>query len=143
MTIRTEYPHQTLRIWTSDSKPVMHLWIGYTPVDLEQKVNRTFGLLSVRRPKISGLLNLAWPALVWFTNRIFAEDRAIIPEMEQAAYDRQGCRLEPGSVPGHTRPACAAGRQWTANRSCTAPKSEPGAPLNEALFCLRSSIASV
>ncbi len=89
MTIRTEYPHQTLRIWTSDPKPVMHLWIGYTPVDTEQKFNRTFGLLSVRRPKISGLLNLAWPALVWFTDRIFAEDRAIV-EMEQAAYDRQG-----------------------------------------------------
>ena len=56
MTIRTEYPHQTLRIWTSDPKPVMHLWIAYTPVDSKQKINRTFGLLSVRRPKISSLL---------------------------------------------------------------------------------------
>ena len=55
-----------------------------------QKINRTFGLLSVRRPKIPGLLELGWPALVWFTERIFAEDRAIV-EMEQAAWDSQGC----------------------------------------------------
>ena len=89
MTIRTEYPHQTLRIWTSGDEPVMHLWIGYTPVDTEQRLNRTFGLLSVRRPKIPGLLDLAWPALVWFTNRIFAEDRKIV-ELEQAAHDSQG-----------------------------------------------------
>ena len=89
MTIRTGYPYQTLRIWTSRAEPVMHLWIAYTPVDQEQRSNRTFGLLSVRRPKIPGLLELAWPALVWFTDRIFAEDRAIV-EMEQAAHDRQG-----------------------------------------------------
>jgi len=35
------------------------------------------------------LLDLAWPALIWFTNRIFAEDRKIV-EMEQAAHDSQG-----------------------------------------------------
>jgi phenylpropionate dioxygenase-like ring-hydroxylating dioxygenase large terminal subunit len=89
MTIRTEYPYQTLRIWTSGDEPVMHLWIAYTPVDAEQKSNRTFGLLSVRRPKIPLLLDLAWPALIWFTERIFAEDREIV-EMEQAAHDNQG-----------------------------------------------------
>ena len=89
MTIRTEYPYQTLRIWTSDDEPVMHLWICYTPVDAEQRSNRTFGLLSVRRPKIPGLLEAAWPVLVWFTERIFREDREIV-EMEQAAHDRQG-----------------------------------------------------
>ena len=89
MTIRTEYPHQTLRIWTGGAEPVMHLWICYTPVDAAQRVNRTFGLLSVRRPKMGALLDLAWPALVWFTESIFAEDRAIV-ELEQAAHDRQG-----------------------------------------------------
>jgi phenylpropionate dioxygenase-like ring-hydroxylating dioxygenase large terminal subunit len=89
MTIRTEYPYQTLRIWTSEEEPVMHLWIAYTPEGAEQKVNRTFGLLSVRRPKVPGLLNLAWPMLIWFTERIFAEDREIV-EMEQSAYDKQG-----------------------------------------------------
>jgi len=68
---------------------VMSLWIAYTPIDAEQRTNRTFGLLSVRRPKIPGLLDLAWPALVWFTEGIFAEDRRIV-EMEQVAHDRQG-----------------------------------------------------
>ena len=53
-------------------------------------MNRTFGLLSVRRPKIRGLLDAAWPLLVWFTERIFREDREIV-EMEQAAHDAQGC----------------------------------------------------
>ena len=89
MTIRTEYPYQTLRIWTSGDEPVMHLWICYTPVDSEQRINRTFGLLSVRRPKIPGLLDAAWPVLVWFTERIFREDRAIV-ELEQRAHDAQG-----------------------------------------------------
>ncbi len=89
MTIRTEYPYQTLRIWTSGDEPVMHLWIAYTPVDTAQTFNRTFGLLSVRRPKIPGLLDLAWPLLIWFTEGIFAEDREIV-ELEQAAHDSQG-----------------------------------------------------
>ncbi len=89
MTIRTQYPYQTLKIWTSGDDPVMDLWIAYVPVDQAQRSNRTFGLLSVRRPKIPGVLELAWPLLIWFTERIFAEDRAIV-EVEQAAHDAQG-----------------------------------------------------
>lgn len=90
MTIRTEYPYQTLRIWTSGDQPVMDLWIAYTPWDADQKSNRTFGLLSVRRPRfLSPVLDLAWPLVIRFTERIFAEDREIV-ELEQAAYDRQG-----------------------------------------------------
>jgi renierapurpurin 18,18'-hydroxylase len=88
MTIRTEYPYQTLRFWTSGEEPVLQVWLGYTPVDAEEMSNRTFIVLSVRRPKIPGLLDLAWPVLSWFTNRVFAEDRDIV-EMEQAAYDSQ------------------------------------------------------
>jgi phenylpropionate dioxygenase-like ring-hydroxylating dioxygenase large terminal subunit len=57
-------------------------------MDEAQQTNRTFGLLSVRRPKIPWVLQMAWPLLVWFTERIFAEDRAIV-ELEQAAHDRQ------------------------------------------------------
>ncbi|WP_148360342.1 aromatic ring-hydroxylating oxygenase subunit alpha [Acidisphaera rubrifaciens] len=89
MRIRTQYPHQTLKIWISGDDPVMQLWINYVPVDRAQRSNRTFGLIQVRRPKVPLLLDLAWPVLVWFTERIFAEDRAIV-EMEQAAHDRQG-----------------------------------------------------
>src|ERR1700712_736784 len=60
MTIRTEYPYQTLRIRTQDATPVMDLWIVYVPLDREQKRCRTFGLLSVMRPKIPLLLDMAW-----------------------------------------------------------------------------------
>ncbi len=89
MTIRTEYPYQTLRIRTSGDEPVMDLWIAYVPLDREQRSNRTFGLLSVKRPKFGALLDAAWPLLVMFTERIFKEDREIV-EMEQAAHDAQG-----------------------------------------------------
>ncbi|WP_338700995.1 aromatic ring-hydroxylating dioxygenase subunit alpha [Bradyrhizobium sp. 26S5] len=89
MTVRTDYPYQTLRMWTRDDKPVLSVWLGYTPVDAEQRRNRTFIVLSVRKPKIPGVLDLAWPVLAWFTDRVFAEDCEIV-EMEQAAFDEQG-----------------------------------------------------
>jgi hypothetical protein len=89
MTVRTEYPYQSLRMWTRGDEPVLSVWLGYTPVDAAQRCNRTFVVLSVRKPKIPGLLDLAWPVLAWFTNRVFAEDCEIV-EMEQAAHDAQG-----------------------------------------------------
>ena len=89
MTIRTEYPNQTLQILAGDDEPVMNLWINYVPLDREQRTNRTFGMISIRRPKIPGLLEAAWPALIWFTEAIFREDRDIV-ESEQRAHDTQG-----------------------------------------------------
>lgn len=89
MTIRTDYPYQTLQIRTGDELPVMDLWIVYVPLDREQRTNRTFGLLSIRKPRFAALLHAAWPGLIWFTERIFAEDRWIV-EREQAAHDEQG-----------------------------------------------------
>ena len=89
MTIRTDYPHQSLRFWTSGELPVLHVWLGYTPVDAGQRKNRTFIVLSVRRPGLPGVLEIMWPFIAWFTNRVFAEDREIV-EMEQSAYDAQG-----------------------------------------------------
>ncbi|MDG6094533.1 aromatic ring-hydroxylating dioxygenase subunit alpha [Acetobacter sp. AN02] len=89
MTIRTEYPYQTLSIRTGDQDPVMDMFIAYTPQDKDQLTNRTFGLLSVRRLKIPGILELAWPLLVAFTERIFAEDREIV-ELEQQAWNELG-----------------------------------------------------
>jgi phenylpropionate dioxygenase-like ring-hydroxylating dioxygenase large terminal subunit len=89
MTIRTNYPYQTLRIRTADGTLVMDLWIVYVPLDREQRTNRTFGLLSIKRPRVGALLDLAWPLLVWFTERIFKEDRWIV-EREQEAHDAQG-----------------------------------------------------
>ena len=89
MTIRTEYPHQRLRVWVGDGEPVLDVWLGYTPLDAEQRTNRTFGYLSVKRPKVPGLLEVAWPFVTMFTEQIFREDKEIV-EMEQAAHDAQG-----------------------------------------------------
>ena len=106
MTIRTEYPYQTLRIVPAGGDaPVMDLWIVYVPLDKAQKTIRTFGLLSIRKPKnlLARIgLNIGWPFLVAFTERIFREDRHIV-EAEQAAHDAQGAQLEPGSLPGDPR----------------------------------------
>jgi phenylpropionate dioxygenase-like ring-hydroxylating dioxygenase large terminal subunit len=89
MTIRTEYPYQHLRVWVGDGAPVLDVWLGYTPLDPEQRTNRTFGYLSVKRPKAPGLLEAAWPFVTMFTEQIFKEDKEIV-EMEQAAHDAQG-----------------------------------------------------
>ena len=90
MTIRTEYPYQKLRFWTAGSEhPALDLWNVYIPIDAEQRVNHTFGLMMIRRPSIPLLLDVFWPFIVWFTNGIFAEDRWIC-ELEQAAFDEYG-----------------------------------------------------
>jgi phenylpropionate dioxygenase-like ring-hydroxylating dioxygenase large terminal subunit len=93
MTIRTEYPYQTLRFWTAGSThPALDLWNVYIPVDRAQRMNHTFGLMMIRRPGLRPLLELAWPFIVWFTNGIFAEDRWVC-ELEQAAFDAQGADM--------------------------------------------------
>jgi hypothetical protein len=89
MTIRTEYPYQQLKVWVGEGEPVLDVWLAYTPLDKAQRTNRTFGYLSVRRPKIPGLLEAAWPFVTMFTEKIFKEDKEIV-EMEQAAHDAQG-----------------------------------------------------
>lgn len=89
MTVRTGYPYQTLQIRSGSGTLVMDLWIVYVPLDAAQRTNRTFGLLSIRKPGIPFALDLAWPLLVWFTERIFKEDRWIV-EREQEAHDKQG-----------------------------------------------------
>ena len=89
MTIRTEYPYQHLRVWVGDGEPVLNVWLGYTPLDAAQRTTRAFGYLSVKRPKIPGLIDIAWPFITLFTERIFREDKEIM-ELEQAAHDAQG-----------------------------------------------------
>jgi phenylpropionate dioxygenase-like ring-hydroxylating dioxygenase large terminal subunit len=94
MRIRTDYPTQSLKVWVgrgdqTTRDPVLDVWLGYTPLDADQKTNRTFGYLSVKRPPIPGLLDAVWPAVVWFTEGIFREDKQIV-EFEQRAYEAQG-----------------------------------------------------
>ena len=94
MRIRTDYPTQSLKVWvgrdikTSDD-PVLNVWLNYTPLDAEQRTNRTYGYLSVKKPPIPGLIHAVWPFVTWFTERIFTEDKEIV-EYEQMAYDAQG-----------------------------------------------------
>jgi phenylpropionate dioxygenase-like ring-hydroxylating dioxygenase large terminal subunit len=89
MTIRTGYPYQSLRVWVNGGDPVLDVWLGYTPLDAQQRTNRTFGYLSVKKPKIPGLIHVAWPFVTWFTEGIFAQDKHIV-ELEQKAHDAQG-----------------------------------------------------
>jgi renierapurpurin 18,18'-hydroxylase len=119
MTIRTGYPYQNLRVWVNGGEPVLDVWLAYTPLDKAQRTNRTFGYLSVKRPKIPGLIEAAWPFITWFTERIFKEDKEIV-EREQAAHDAQGADWNNEVFPAirdlrtvlarcGVSPACAAG----------------------------------
>ena len=89
MTIRTGYPYQNLKVWVNGGDPVLDVWLGYTPLDTQQRTNRTFGYLSVKKPKIPGLIHAAWPFITWFTEGIFTQDKHIV-EQEQKAHDAQG-----------------------------------------------------
>ena len=94
MRIRTDYPCQNLKVWVGrDNRetqdPVLDVWLCYTPLDAEQRTNRTYGYLSVKKPPVPGLIHVVWPFVVWFTERIFTEDKEIV-EFEQRAYDAQG-----------------------------------------------------
>ena len=89
MTIRTGYPYQNLKVWVNGGEPVLDVWLGYTPLDRDQRTNRTFGYLSVKKPKFPGLIHAAWPFITWFTEGIFTQDKQIV-EQEQMAHDAQG-----------------------------------------------------
>ena len=94
MRIRTDYPNQSLKVWVGreihmTDDPVLDVWLAYTPLDHEQRTNRTYGYLSVKRPPMPGLIDAVWPFVTWFTENIFREDKEIV-EFEQAAYDAQG-----------------------------------------------------
>jgi phenylpropionate dioxygenase-like ring-hydroxylating dioxygenase large terminal subunit len=94
MRIRTDYPTQSLKVWVGrdiqeTDDPVLEVWLGYTPLDAEQRTNRTYGYLSVKKPKVPIVIHAVWPFVVWFTENIFREDKEIV-EYEQRAYDSQG-----------------------------------------------------
>ncbi|WP_432138145.1 Rieske 2Fe-2S domain-containing protein [Streptomyces sp. bgisy154] len=90
MTIRTEYPYQTLDLVPQDAeRPAFRLWTAYVPEDAEQRACHAYGLLMIEKPRIPGVLQLAWPLIRRFTERVFAEDRMAV-EAEQRAWDEQG-----------------------------------------------------
>ncbi|MER6633165.1 aromatic ring-hydroxylating dioxygenase subunit alpha [Streptomyces sp. NPDC000987] len=90
MTIRTEYPYQTLDLVPENAeRPAFRLWAAYVPEDAEQRTCRAYGLLMIEKPRVPGVLPLAWPLIRRFTERVFAEDRMAV-EAEQRAWDEQG-----------------------------------------------------
>lgn len=90
MTIRTEYPYQTLELVPEKGDhPVFSLWVAYVPEDAEQRTCHVFGLLMIEKPRIPGAMRLAAPFIRRFTERVFAEDRMAV-EAEQRAWDEQG-----------------------------------------------------
>ncbi|MFF5488666.1 Rieske 2Fe-2S domain-containing protein [Streptomyces virginiae] len=90
MTIRTEYPYQTLDLVPEGAeRPAFSLWAAYVPEDTEQRTCHTYGLLMIEKPRIPGVLQLAWPLIRRFTERVFAQDRLAV-EAEQRAWEEQG-----------------------------------------------------
>lgn len=90
ITIRTGYPYQTLQLVPEGGElPAFSLWVAYVPEDAEQRTNHVYGLLMIEKPPIPGALQLAWPLIRRFTERVFAEDRMAV-EAEQRAWDEQG-----------------------------------------------------
>ncbi|TWD17428.1 phenylpropionate dioxygenase-like ring-hydroxylating dioxygenase large terminal subunit [Streptomyces sp. T12] len=90
MTIRTEYPYQTLDLVPENAeRPAFSLWAAYVPEDAEQRTCHAYGLLMIEKPGIPGAIHLAWPFIRRFTERVFAEDRMAV-EAEQRAWEEQG-----------------------------------------------------
>ncbi|MEW1911839.1 aromatic ring-hydroxylating dioxygenase subunit alpha [Kitasatospora sp. NPDC085895] len=90
ITIRTEYPYQTLHDVPEDAElPAFSLWAAYVPEDAEQRTNHAYGLLMIAKPPVPGALHVAWPFIRRFTERVFAQDRMAV-EAEQRAWDEQG-----------------------------------------------------
>ncbi|WP_149827300.1 aromatic ring-hydroxylating oxygenase subunit alpha [Streptomyces tailanensis] len=90
MTIRTEYPYQTLDLVPEHAeRPAFSLWAAYVPEDAEQRTCHAYGLLMIEKPGIPGALHLAWPLIRRFIERVFAEDRMAV-EAEQRAWEEQG-----------------------------------------------------
>src|SRR5208282_4504677 len=90
MVIQTQYPYQTLTFrMAGRDKPSLDLWLAYVPIDREQRVNHSFGLMMIRKPSVPGIIHLFWPFIRFFTDGIFSQDQRIV-EQEQKAYDSQG-----------------------------------------------------
>jgi phenylpropionate dioxygenase-like ring-hydroxylating dioxygenase large terminal subunit len=89
MTIRTQYPYQTLSIRRGGARdPAFELWAVYVPQDDAQRSHISVGMLMIERPRVPGLITVLWPVIRRFAESVFAEDRMAV-EAEQRAWDRQ------------------------------------------------------
>lgn len=90
MTVRTAYPYQLLDVSRpGHPEPAIRVWTAYTPVGREGRACHALGLVSIRRPRVPGVMALLAPLVRRFNEAIFAEDRAAV-EAEQRAYDAHG-----------------------------------------------------
>ncbi|MEJ0043087.1 MAG: hypothetical protein WDM81_13150 [Rhizomicrobium sp.] len=115
MTIRTGYPYQNLKVWVNGGDPVLDVWLGYTPLDAEQKTNRTFGYLSVKRPKI--------PASSTPPGRSSPGSPKASSPRTSTSWSRNRRRMTPRAATATTRSSprsatcapscCAAASRWT------------------------------
>ena len=89
MTIRTQYPYQTLNIVRGGAdEPAFDLWVVYVPYDKEQRSHISCGMLMIEKPPIPGLIHALWPLIRRFAESVFTEDRMAV-EAEQKAHDEQ------------------------------------------------------
>jgi phenylpropionate dioxygenase-like ring-hydroxylating dioxygenase large terminal subunit len=89
MTIRTQYPYQTLSLRRSGAEhAAFDLWVAYVPYDREQRTHVSVGMLMIEKPRVPGLIHVFWPLIRRFTESVFTEDRMAV-EAEQRAYDVQ------------------------------------------------------
>jgi phenylpropionate dioxygenase-like ring-hydroxylating dioxygenase large terminal subunit len=89
MTIRTQYPYQTLNICRGgSSEPAFDLWAAYVPYDEHQRTHVSVGMLMIEKPPFPGLIHIFWPLIRRFAESVFTEDRMAV-EAEQRAYDTQ------------------------------------------------------
>jgi phenylpropionate dioxygenase-like ring-hydroxylating dioxygenase large terminal subunit len=89
MTIRTQYPYQTLDLCRGGSdRPAIKLWVAYVPYDRDQRSHTSVGMLMIEKPPVPGLIHVFWPIIRRFAESVFTEDRMAV-EAEQRAYDQQ------------------------------------------------------
>ena len=89
MTIRTQYPFQTLSVRPRRRRARRSHVVGDVPYDREQRSHVSVGALGIEKPKIPGLIHLTWPFIRRFTEAVFGEDRTAV-EAEQRAYETRG-----------------------------------------------------
>src|SRR4029453_4348977 len=89
MTIRTQYPYQTLSIRRGGSEhQPFTLWAAYVPYDREQRSHISGGMGMIEKPPTPGLIHVVWPLIRRFAESVFTEDRMAV-EIEQRAHDLQ------------------------------------------------------
>lgn len=90
MIIKTCYPYQTLEVYSPGSETAaFSVWAVYVPLDREQRLHRSFGMLMIRKPRPVWPLYFAWPVIRAFTELIFRQDRRMV-EADQRALEQHG-----------------------------------------------------